>query len=249
MSLVDQHPHNEGLWIDLPNANDMIAGKHEAGLITASQAALLSDFNTNGFVVLTSAIPSNFIDDARYDLARAYLGCYDNLTFASDGIPSGSTQWQPLINDASAAALDIHWFSPAIRRLLFHKNVRSIVQLLFDSQPIAYASRGYLRGGEGSWGRDEVLWPTTRPRHSAGVWFALETSTLCTSNPVCLPGSHQGQSLLNDDHLVGMDNLRYQPDDVYTNTDLVAPRVRQCDGGLANSGAREKSCCLIEVML
>jgi hypothetical protein len=169
-------------------------GRCDARLITASEAALLSDFIENGFVVLRAAIPSDTIDRARHDLAKAYLGCYDELLFDSPFHASGPTTWRPAINDGAAAALDVHCFSQAIRELIFADRVVSILQLLFDSRPTVFASEGYLRGA-GKHGQDAVLWPTTRPRHSATVSFTLERGHPCVSNHSCWPGSHRWDDL------------------------------------------------------
>jgi Phytanoyl-CoA dioxygenase (PhyH) len=186
-----QHPHLAGLWIDLPNAHDIVAGRQEAGLITAAQAMLLLEFIDCGFVVLRSAIPSEIIDRARYDLAKIYLGCCSTLLFdACPGFP-GSTSWRPGHNDGAAAALDVHRLCPAIRALIFSQQVVSFLQLLFDSRPIVYASAGYLRGSGRPHARDAMRWPTSRPRQSAGGWFALETVRPGAGAPGCRPGSHR----------------------------------------------------------
>jgi hypothetical protein len=193
-SLAKQHPRFGGLWIDLPNSLDIVVGRRDAQLITAMEAALLSDFIENGFVVLRAAVASATIDRARHDLAIAYLGCYDTLLFDSPLHASGAAPWRPATNDGAAAALDIHCFSQAIRELIFSDEVISFLQLLFDSRPVVFASEGYLRGS-GKHGQDAVLWPTTRPRHSAAVWFALERGQPCTGSHSFWAGSHRWDSL------------------------------------------------------
>jgi Phytanoyl-CoA dioxygenase (PhyH) len=198
-SLTKQHPRFGGLWVDLPNAHDIVAGRHDAGLITETQAALLSEFIEKGFVVLRAAVPSDVIDKARYDLAKAYLGSYETLLFDSPAGTSAPAPWRPATNDHAAAALDIHQLSPAIRALIFSDPVVSLLQLLFDSRPIAYKSEGCLRGSAKPYGQDGVRAPTTRPRHSAGVWFALERGEPGANKLGCWPGSHRLDDLPAED--------------------------------------------------
>ena len=44
---------------------------------------MLSEFIDKGYTMLKGAIPADVIDKARFDLARAYLGCYNELRFDS----------------------------------------------------------------------------------------------------------------------------------------------------------------------
>jgi len=190
-ALAEQRPRFGGLWVDLPNAQDIVAGRHDAGLIPAIQAALLSEFIDKGFVVLRAAISADIIGRVRYDLAKAFLGCYETLRFGSSDDKSRAAPWQPSTNDAAVGALNIHWLSSASRELIFSDQVVSFLQLLFDGRPIAYASQGCLRSSGKPYGQDVMRFPTTRPRHLAAASFALETWSPGASQVCCRPGSHR----------------------------------------------------------
>ena len=184
-------PRLQGLWIDLPNALDIVAGRRDAGLITVTQAALLSEFIDKGYTMLKGAIPADVIDKARFDLARAYLGCYNELRFDSYTDTVGPSPWRPATNDVATGALDIHSLCSGVRELIFSDQVVSFLQLLFDSRPIVFRSEAYLRGPNKPYEQDAVRWPTTKPRHSATIWFALENCPPGMTGVGFFPGTHR----------------------------------------------------------
>jgi hypothetical protein len=190
-----QRASSDILWIDFPNARDIVAGRLDAGLISSHLAVLLAKFIDDGFVVLQDTIRQSVVDHARHDLAKAYIGCYEALRFDCATLAPTFIPWQPAINDGTAAALNIHSLSPSIRNLIFSEQVVSFLQLLFDSRPIVYATEGYLRGSGRSYGKGEARAPTTMRQHMAGAWFALEDEQVGMSEFCCWPGSHR---LAND---------------------------------------------------
>jgi len=70
-----------GLWPDLPAAADIVRGKREIGQITERQAALLSSWIADGYIVLEQAIPARLIDFAVADLDKAFSGGFGELLF------------------------------------------------------------------------------------------------------------------------------------------------------------------------
>jgi hypothetical protein len=187
-----QRARARDLWVDLPNADDIVVGRRDAGLITSARAALLSDFIANGFVVLREAITPATIAWARYDLAKAYLGCDERQQFVSGvGDDLRTAPWCPATNDGPAAAKDIHCLSPAIREMIFNEQVVSVLRILFDSPPIVFASKACLRGCGTPYGTDALRWPMSRPRQLAGALFALEQGEPGACSFACRPGSHR----------------------------------------------------------
>ncbi|MBV9252266.1 MAG: hypothetical protein JO227_23845 [Acetobacteraceae bacterium] len=179
-------PHVSGLWIDLPNALDIVNARQDAGLINATQARLLSEFIENGFVVLRAAVAPEVTSRARYDLAKAYLGCFSAVLFDT----ATQSSWHPDVNDGSAAALDLHWLSPATRALVFSEHVLSFVRLLLDTRPIVFASKARLRGGSERHVQNAVCFPTARPGQLVTAWFPLEDERAGGNQFGCCPDIH-----------------------------------------------------------
>ena len=180
-----------GLWIDQPNARDIVAGRRDIGLITRRQADLLLSFIDNGFVVLESAVPDREVERALADLEAAYSGAFEALLFECRAVSRENTPWQREFNLRPAKALDLHMFSEAIRDLIFSERVMEFVQLVFDAKAFASQSLGFYRGSAQDAHQDSAYVPYTRQRHFVASWIALEDVQAGAGELFYLKGSHR----------------------------------------------------------
>jgi len=187
-----------GLWPDLANARDIVAGKREIGQITESQAGLLEAWITDGYIVLEQAIPADMIDAAVADLDRAFTGGMPKVRFECHKIAPGLTDWQPGIAEHAAKVIDIHHFSPAARALMFARPISDFLGLIFESRAFASQTLGFIRGSGQEGHQDSAYVPYSIPRQFAATWIALEDVTIGAGELFYYPGSHRF-----DDYLYG----------------------------------------------
>lgn len=180
-----------GLWPDLANAEDVIAGRLEVGQLTAGQAEQLRFWSRNGYLILERAIPDEVVDAAARDLERAYAGGFDDLKFECHAVSPGHMTWRPEINPHPAKALDIHHFSAATRELMFADAIADFLALIFEAKAFASQSLGFLRGSAQEGHQDSAYVAYTIPRQFAASWTALEDVTLGAGELFYYPGSHR----------------------------------------------------------
>lgn len=178
-----------GVWIDAPNAEDQIQGRLEIGHITEDEAALLRRFREDGYVILNSAIEPALLKKAKEALERAYEGGYENLKFECNSITRDHIAWRDEINGYPSKALDIHMFSADLRNLMFADQVRRFLNILFECQPYASQSLGFLRGSAQESHQDSAYVAYTVPRQFAASWIALEDVTANAGELFYYPGS------------------------------------------------------------
>lgn len=192
-------PHNAaamerefgGLWIDLPNASDIIAGRLETGQITIQDAELLNSFVRDGYVVLRNAIPPALLSEARSALDDAYAGAHPRLRFECHQLDRNHLHWRPEINPFPAKALDLHMFSAAIRDLIFAPAIMRFLGQIFEARPLASQTLGFLRGSAQPAHQDSAYVVYSIARQFAASWIALEDVSAEAGELFYYPGSHK----------------------------------------------------------
>lgn len=181
-----------GLWLDQGNALDLIEGRRELGRITDAQAALLRDWVRDGYVILRQAIPPDLADRAAEELRRAYAGEIPELRFECHAVGGYRPMpWDKAVLEQPAKALDLHWWSPVIRDLIFAPAVREVLELIFERRAMASQSLTFLRGSAQGYHQDTVYVPYTLPTQFAASWIALEDVKEGGGELTYLDGSHK----------------------------------------------------------
>lgn len=196
-----------GLWVDQANALDLIEGRLELGRISVAQADLLRHWRENGYVVLDQAIPSEVIERAKEQVEAAYKGAaVADLRFQCPALGSyGPLPWDIAVQETPAKALDLHWWSPEIRDLIFAPSVREFLELIFERRVLASQSLSFLRGSAQGYHQDTLYVPYSLAMQFAASWIALEDVTVDAGELTYLVGSHR----LPDFLLVGKYKTAY----------------------------------------
>jgi phytanoyl-CoA hydroxylase len=160
-----------GLWTDVGNALDIIAGRLDIGHISAEQANLLTQWVADGYVILPNAIPAAVLDSAEAELDRAYRGEVADLLFEVQGVRS---RWVPETLTHPARALDLHWFSNPMRQLIFSQHILAFLQLLFERRVLATQTWSCWRGSAQEAHQDSGYVNYSLPLQCAAAWIALE---------------------------------------------------------------------------
>jgi hypothetical protein len=180
-----------GLWIDHANALDLIDGKRAIGRIDADEAELLRFFVTNGYVKLPEPLAPSIVDRAEEALEAAYAGEVGGLLFECHAISPVHCAWDPRLRDFAAKALDLHWWSEAIRDAAFAAPVVDFLQLIFERPPLASQTLSFYRGSGQNFHQDSAYVPYSLPLQFAASWIGLEDVAVGAGELMYAVGSHR----------------------------------------------------------
>jgi ectoine hydroxylase-related dioxygenase (phytanoyl-CoA dioxygenase family) len=180
-----------GLWIDAPNASDLVRGRLETGAITATEAERLSFFIEHGYVVLPRAIPAAVLHAAKSAIEEAYSGKFPGLKFECHSISKEERPWCAEMNELPAKAIDPHMFSRALRDAMFGPEIVRFLALLFETVPLASQTLGFLRGSAQEPHQDSAYVAYSVARNFAATWIALEDATAGAGELLYYPSSHR----------------------------------------------------------
>lgn len=213
-----------GLWPDMPNAGDLIAGKLELGLITAAQAELMRAWRRDGYVILPSALGGERLEEACAALERAYSGQVERQMFESAEVFGYRTPkpWRQEVNHAPAKALDVHFLSAAIRDAIFAPAITDFLELVFESRAMASQSLGFYRGSAQEGHQDTAYVAYTMPRNFVASWIALEDVTPGAGELFYYPGSHKLDDFLYGGGYKTIHDCKRMNDGVFPHGEAIA---------------------------
>ena len=182
-----------GCWTDLSNAPDIVAGKLALGEITEHEAALLTGFIENGYVILRGAVEHELIDQLQSDVAK--LTAEGNEAAWVDCLEKGRSTVRHLAPGDGAAQgkmlklLDLYSFLPSAREVIFSPATIRFLQLVFSRPPVAFQSLYFYNGSQQPVHRDTAFVRVSSPMEFAASWTALEDIQSGSGELVYYPGS------------------------------------------------------------
>jgi hypothetical protein len=209
-----------GLWTDVGNALDIVAGRRDVGLISAEHANLLTQWITQGYVILPSAISEAVLDGAEAEVDRAYRGEVPGVLFDVQGVRD-SSPWVPEALTHATRALDLHWLSDPIRQLIFSENIVKFLNLLFERPVLASQTWSWWRGSAQEVHQDSAYVNYSLPLQFAACWVALEDVREGAGELYYYGGSHRLAEFYYGDSKGAEEARRTQPE-----TDLAANHRR-----------------------
>jgi phytanoyl-CoA hydroxylase len=167
-----------GLWTDLSNAPEIIAGKLELGTINRKEAESLRSFIENGFVVFPGTIPGYHLRQLNRDIERIWTGTIPDVWVGSneDG-RSCTRQIRPGDEkraDQQIRLLDLYEQLESARAVMFDSMIARFLQLIFERPVLAHQGLTFYRGSRQSMHRDSAFVRLTSPMEFAAAWIALE---------------------------------------------------------------------------
>jgi hypothetical protein len=184
-------PQFGGFWADRPDALDVVDGKLEVGQIDEKQAEQLRFWIKNGYVILPGALPPRLATRALKEVDRAYAGGFNDLLFECAAMGAGHRYWSPELAHHAAKALDLHYFSPVIREVMFAPAIVNFLALIFESKAFASQSLTFYRGSAQDPHQDSAYVAYSVPRQFAASWVAVEDVTIGAGELFYYDGSHR----------------------------------------------------------
>jgi hypothetical protein len=148
-----------GLWIDAANALDLVEGRRTLEQINSEDADLLAHFIVEGYVVLKNAVPAALMDRVENVVDAAYQGKIPSLRFECHAISGEHVTWQPAMLDHPAKALDLHWYSDAVRDAIFCPDILRFLHLIFERPVLASQTLTFYHGSQQSIHQDSAYVP------------------------------------------------------------------------------------------
>jgi phytanoyl-CoA hydroxylase len=203
-----------GLWPDLRNAETLLDGKLECGLLNAKEGELFRHWIEKGYVVLPGAVSSKAIDRFMRDYDRIWEEGNDELFV--EYFKDGEVLFHPIeprFRDEPHKILDFHGYSEAARRMICSKAIVSFLSKLFERPPMAFQSLLFLYGTEQEMHQDTAFVPVSSPLEFVGSWIALEDIQPNTGELQYYEGSHRLPEFLWEERsrAMPMDNTVFTP--------------------------------------
>lgn len=184
-----------GLWTDLNNAIEQIAGKLELGRINEEDAQLLRFFVENGYAVLRSAVDIERINIFNRDIEElgrnpppeAWVSCIEG------GHSVGRQMLPGDIEEAnkSVRLLDAYSYMQSARDVIFAPKVMRFVKLVFERPVLTHQSLSFFKGSQQALHQDTVFVRISSPMELVASWIALEDIQPGSGELVYYPKSHQ----------------------------------------------------------
>ncbi len=180
-------------WTDRPDFQQRLADKRAAGEISADEAAMLLQWDRDGFVVLPKIIEDNLIDALWRDEARAWQErpvCKMESEGTGVTMLSESKPKQELTHH-HYRIMDFHNLSQAGAHIMMHPKIVRTLELLFGEQICAMQSLLFEYGSEQHKHQDFAYVHAQIPSHLIGSWVACEEAGPENGSLVYFPGSHK----------------------------------------------------------
>ena len=164
-----------GLWPDLSNAGELIAGKQALGHLTAEDAEQFRRWVRDGYVVFEGAVAPELVDRLRGEIDATWERGDPRVAlevFEDD--QRRLPRLAPRYRDVPHKVLDYHAVSPVARDVQFAPAVRRFLGLLFERPPLAFQSLLFRWGSEQDMHQDSAYVVLRSPMELVGCWIALE---------------------------------------------------------------------------
>jgi len=164
-----------GLWPDLSNAQELIAGKEALGIFGATEAELFRRWVRDGYVILERAVPPERVDFLRNEIESAWEKGDPRVRV--EVCEQGQLVYPRLeqrLRDRQHKVLDYHAVSAAAREVQFAPALRRFLGLLFERPPLAFQSLLFRWGSEQEMHQDTAYVILRSPMEMVGCWVALE---------------------------------------------------------------------------
>ena len=187
------HGRFGGLWTDQVDAAREIEKRRRAGKLAEGEAAGLSNFVRDGFVILGGAVSAEVIDRLLADLDAAWAGRLPSIHVEhwESGVQEVSLA-RPELRARPAKLLDLYSESAAAREAIFAPVLRNFLALLFEGPILAFQSLSFQRGTGQPMHQDTAYVVVEgAPLEMAASWIALEDIAPGAGELEYYPGSHR----------------------------------------------------------
>lgn len=180
-----------GLWVDLPDAQQIAAKLATMKVISGQEHELVNAFIANGYVILKQAIDSVLIDQFRAEMDDVWRTGHPQLILS---VPPNDTRVVLEPKHASSIGvrvLDVYQNFGSARHVLLHDTLTRFLRIIFNRSPLLFQSLSFLIGSEQGMHQDTAYVVTDSPMKLAASWIALEDIAEGSGELQFYVGSHR----------------------------------------------------------
>jgi phytanoyl-CoA hydroxylase len=193
-----------GLWTDLSNACDLVAGRLAIGEIGERDALNLLAFIENGYVILRDAVSDEVIDALNADVARIVADPPPEawVTCLEDGHPVARpfSSEDAKAHDKSVKLLDLYSFLPSAREVIFAPDTLRFLKLVFMRPALVHQSLFFFKGSQQPLHKDTAFVRVSSAMEMVASWTALEDVNPGSGELIYYPESHRDPEFLFEGH-------------------------------------------------
>lgn len=183
-------PSRKGTWADQPDAFEQLLQRVGDGRISSDLVPLLTDWITEGYVILPAAVSRSISEQLGAELAATWRDGHPNqIVFDSQ---TGLSR--PLVagdETRLTRAVDSHVHFASAQLALAAPKITSFLSAIFDADPLYFASLVFEVGSEQGLHQDTAFVVVDSPLEMVGVWMALEDVAPGSGELRYVPGSHR----------------------------------------------------------
>lgn len=161
-------------WFDRPDAEDVIARWRRSGEINEVEAAQLTQFCRDGYIIMESAFADELIDEINHEIDDAI-----------------QQRWQGYQYGSSQRLEQLHQDRPGLRALWLNQQARSMIERLFGSPARPCQTLTYVFGSQQDAHQDTIHLTPFPAGYMCGLWIALQDIQPDSGELVVYPGSHR----------------------------------------------------------
>ena len=189
-----------GLWTDLSNARDLVAGRLAIGEISERDALNILAFIENGYVILRGAVSDELVDALNTDVARivanppeeAWVNCQEDGHSVTRPLRSEDRN----AHDKALKLLDLYSFLPSAREVIFAADTVTFLKLIFMRPVLVHQSLFFIKGSQQPLHKDTAFVRVSSPMEFAASWTALEDVIPGSGELIYYSGSHEDPEFL-----------------------------------------------------
>ncbi|HJL17569.1 MAG TPA: phytanoyl-CoA dioxygenase family protein [Sandaracinaceae bacterium LLY-WYZ-13_1] len=181
-----------GLWTDVSNAPEVIAGQRALGWLDPEEGALLEAWVRDGYVILRDAVDRATVDALRRGVEAVWDGGAPGVwaeVHGADGLRFEPAR--PAHRRERTKLLDLHAHLDAARRAAFARPLRRFLHRVFSRPALAFQSLYFERGVEQPLHRDTAYVRVSSPVEMVAAWIALEPIRAGSGELELYAGSHE----------------------------------------------------------
>ncbi len=181
------------LWVDRPDALDLIAARRAQDDLEPWLAESLAHFVEQGYLVLP-ALPEQraLFEGVIAEADEAWATLPRDLAYAFDGPARRMTSADPERDRRPKYRIhDLHGRGRCARALYLDRRVFRVIEEIYREPAVAIQSLFFEYGSQQAMHRDPVVVPTAPASHLLAAWFALEDIHPDCGPLMVVPGSHR----------------------------------------------------------
>ena len=180
------------IWLDEENAHDQIGAKLRSGQITEREAANLTKFADDGYLVIASGVSGDDAADFDANVVRLWREKPTKIAYAYDSPPRRLGRANEREHRRPRYRIhDMHSAFETARRFDLDHTLLRYASLILDQPAVSTQSLYFEFGSQQALHRDSIVVPTPIFGELLAAWIALQDIDPASGPLEYVPGSHK----------------------------------------------------------